>query len=444
MEHDITEAVQRLIFGLAAILIAAKVGAEVFERFLKLPAVLGELLAGVAISPHALGGISFGAFGPLFENLAELGEGGRAIPISNELWGVAQVAAVLLLFMVGLETNLRQFLRYSGPASVVAIGGVALPFALGAGATILMGFGEDLKDPTTLFVGAIMAATSVGITARLLSEKKKLDTPEGVTILAAAVVDDVIGIILLAVVVGIAATGEVSAFSIAEVGLKAVGFWLGLTFFGILLSRYISRAFLWFRSGGAVVGLAMALALLASGMAETFDLALIIGAYSIGLALSPTPLARSLEHSLHSIGEFLVPVFFVTLGMLVDLSAMKEAIGFGVVITVLAIVTKFVGSGLPALGVGFNRLGALRIAIGMVPRGEVALVIAGIGLARGAIEQDIFGVAILMTLVTTLLAPLFLGPAFDRPGSGRRASKKAGNPRDGLPVPGSEETPPSG
>jgi Kef-type K+ transport system membrane component KefB len=322
---------------------------------------------------------------------------------------------------VSLETNLQQFLRYSAPATIVAVGGVVVPFFAGAIATIVMGFGDDLKDPTTLFVGAIMAATSVGITARILSDRKKLDTPEGVTILGAAVVDDVLGVILLSIVVGITATGEVSVGNILEVGIKAFGFWLGLTFLGILISRYISSTFLWFRSRGAVAGMAVALAFLASGAAESFGLAMIIGAYSIGLALSTTPLARSIEHSLLPINELLVPVFFVSMGMLVDLGAMREAIGFGAVITVLAIVGKLVGAGAPALATGFNRRGALRIGVGMVPRGEVALVIAGVGLARNAVEEDIFGVAILMTLVTTLLAPLLMAPLFDRGGPGRRS-----------------------
>jgi Kef-type K+ transport system membrane component KefB len=417
-----------LVVRLAIILAAAKIGAEIAGRFLRIPPVLGELVAGIAIGPFALGGLHFGGFGPVFvipEN--------STIPVAAELFFVAQVAAVVLLFQAGLETNRRQFFKYVGPATAVAAGGVIVPLALGVAATLLFGFGstDSIRElGPALFVGAAMTATSVGITARVLADMRHLDTPEGVTILGAAVVDDVMGILVLAVVIGIEDTGAISVGSIGIIALKAVGFWLGLTAVGILASKGISAAIGRFRSLGAALALALALAFAAAGLAESFGLAMIIGAYSIGLALAETDLKRRIEEPMLMVSQFLVPVFFVVIGMQVDVPAiLKGALLFGVVLSVLAIVSKVVGAGVPALLVGFNRVGSLRISVGMVPRGEVALIIAGIGLASGAIDSELFGVVILMTIVTTIVAPLLLVPAFRGGGSGLRNPGPDAHPR---------------
>jgi len=426
--ENVTELVTHLVFQLTAILLAAKLAGEVCERWLKVPPVIGELLAGVAIGPFALGQFDItSGFGPLFPPPEGYGQGGSIIPVSTELWSIGQIGAIVLLFLAGLETNAKLFFKYAGPGLAVAAGGVALPFLFGVLATIAFGKADGFGDPAALFMGAVMTATSVGITARVLSERKKLDTPEGVTILGAAVIDDVLGILILSVVVGIAESGGVSGGEVLKVGVKAVGFWLGLTAIGFLLAHRLSRIGLGFKANGAVLGLALALALLASALAEQAGLAMIIGAYSIGLALSGTRLKEVLERQLVPVAHALVPVFFVVMGTLVDLGSMKSAIGLGVVITALAMVGKVVGAGLPALGVGFNLRGATRIGIGMLPRGEVALIIAGVALAEGVIGQDLFGVAIMMTVVTTVVAPILLVPAFDRPGSGLRPRRAGGS-----------------
>ncbi len=422
------EEVASLVLLLAFIILAAKLGGEMVQRFASLPPVLGELGAGILIGPFALGGIEIGSFGPLFEipfTINELGEKIEAItPVADELFFVAQVAAIILLFQAGLETNRQQFFRWIRPATAVAAGGVVVPFAFGFMATIVLGFASFDSTPDllpALFVGAIMTATSVGITARVLADIRRLDTPEGTTVMAGAVVDDVLGILIVAIIIGIADTGEVSVVDIGIIAAKAIGFWLGLMILGSLAAKRISDAFLWFRSPGVLVGLALFLAFMASAVAEIyFGLAMIIGAYTMGLALSNTELKHRIEDPMIQIGHFIVPVFFVVIGMQVDLGAMSGAIYFGIVLSILGIVSKIVGAGLPALAVGFNRRGAWRVALGMLPRGEVALIIAGIGLSSGVIGQDVFGVAILMTIVTTLVAPIFLVPAFASGGSGLR------------------------
>jgi Kef-type K+ transport system membrane component KefB len=424
---EVTEIVVRLLIQLAVILFAAKLAGEIAVRYLKLPPVLAELGAGVVIGPFALGGIAIPGFGPLFP-IPEVDGAPAVIPVSNELFALAQLGSIFLLFTIGLETNLRQFLRYAAPATAVALGGLILPFGLGVGATVLLGFAEGFTSPQALFMGAIMTATSVGITARVLGDLNRLDSPEGVTVLAAAVVDDVLGILVLTVVVGI---GTAESFSLGSVGLiafKAIAFWLGLTLVGILAAPYIERIIGRFRTQGADLVLIVALAFLAAGLAETFGLAFIIGAFSIGLALSITDLGRRVEEELVSINEVLVPVFFVVMGMLVDVGAMLNAVVFGLIISALAIVSKVFGSGLPALFSGFNLRGSTRIGVGMMPRGEVALIIAGIGLSQGLIGPIFFGVSIMMTVITTLVAPIALIPLFSRGGSGVRQTRASEEP----------------
>ncbi len=410
----------------AVIIVAAKIGGEVAERVLKIPAVLGELAAGVLIGPHALGGVDYwGVIGPIFHPVIESInnhdlENVAGLPF--ELYFLGQVAAVLLLFEAGLETNREQFVKYIRPATAVATGGVLVPFALGVLATVWFGF-ANFSSVTemipALFVGAILTATSVGITARVLADIRRLDSPEGVTVMASAVVDDVLGIIVLAVVVGIHNEGAVTATSVGGIFLKAVGFWLGLTIIGSLLARYISGVALFFRGAGSSFSIAVALGFLAAGIAEVhFGLAMIIGAYSLGLALSGTELKHRIETPMRNVGYLLVPVFFTVIGMQVDLGGfigsdnlLKLSL-FAVVITAAAIFSKVFGSGIPALLVGFSRRSSWRIAWGMLPRGEVALIVAGIGLASGVISEEIFGVAIIMTVVTTLIAPIFLIRSF--------------------------------
>jgi Kef-type K+ transport system membrane component KefB len=433
-DSGVAELVIQLLVQLAVILFAAKVAGELASRFLKVPAVLAELGIGIIIGPFALGAIPIPGFGPLFpvpipDATTLHNDVSAAIPVSDELFALAQIGSIVLLFAIGLETNLRQFLRYAGPATAVALGGVILPFTCGMGATVLFGFAgpDGFLSPEALFMGAIMTATSVGITARVLSDLNRLDNPEGVTIIAAAVVDDVLGILVLTVVVGINAAAGFSLGNLGWIAFKAIAFWLGLTVVGILVAPYIERAVNKFRAPGASLVLMVALAFLAAGMAEVFGLAFIIGAFSIGLALSTTELGHRVEEELSSISQILVPVFFVVMGMLVDVRSMQNAVVFGLIVSGLAVLSKALGSGLPAWVSGFNLRGSARIGTGMIPRGEVALIIAGIGLSQGIIGQDLFGVSIIMTVITTALAPVVLIPLFRGGGSGlRRPAGSAG------------------
>lgn len=407
---------------IGVILLIAKIAGEFTEKYLKQPSVLGELVAGMIIGPYALGAyINLPGVGSLFQLPHHIISN---IPVSTELYAFAQIAAVVLLFLAGLETNADTFLKFAGPATVIAIGGVILPFIFGYFATIIAGIGGQGE---ALFMGAIMTATSVGITARVLNDIQKLDTPEGVTVLGGAVVDDVLGILVLAVVVNLAATGNFDLASVGSVTLKAAGFYVIFTGLAIVFAKYIAKFVSMFKAPGAAVSVAVAIAFICSAVFEMFGLAMIIGAYSVGLALSTTKISHMLAEKLQGLYNATVPVFFVIMGMLVDFKAMGGALVFGLIICVLAVIGKIVGCGFAARLVGFNKTGAMRIGIGMIPRGEVALIVAGIGLSRGVIDSNLFGVSIMMTMVTTLLAPIFLVPAFNRPGSGQIKNTIKGN-----------------
>jgi Kef-type K+ transport system membrane component KefB len=426
---DMAHAMVRLVLELSVILIAARVGGGLFRHYLKLPSVLGEVTAGMLIGPFALGALDWPLFGVLFP-LPEAG-----MPLSPELYGFATLGSVILLFLAGLETDLALFFRYSVAGTVIGIFGVLFSFVLGSLCAVWFGIAPSLASPPALFLGTIATATSVGITARILSERRKADTPEGVTIMAAAVLDDVMGIILLAVVVGLAKGGgdhhSVDWGRIGLIAAKAFGFWLVCTAAAILAARRISRLLKISSDPATIASLALGLALLLAGLAETAGLAMIIGAYIMGLSLSRTDLVLFLQDQLQGAYDLLVPVFFCIMGMLVDFSAMKTAVLLGIVYTVLGILSKVLGCAIPALFLKFNLRGGLRIGVGMLPRGEVALIIAGVGLSSGTIGAELFGVAVMMTMLTTLMAPPLLVQLF-KGGPGTREGQADGVGEDQL------------
>jgi len=413
-----------LVIQLGVILLAARLGNYLVEKA-GVPGVLGELGAGVLIGPYLLGSFSLPGFP---HGIIPLQEG---FPISPELYGICSLAAVILLFMVGLETDLKLFLRYSLVGSFVGLGGVVASFVLGDLMAIvfskaLFGMSLGFFAPPCLFLGIMSTATSVGITARILSERKKLDSPEGVTILAGAVIDDVLGIIMLAIGMGVisatTSTGKVDWINIGIIAGKAVGIWLSATIIGLLVSRKISVILKWFRSRSSMAIVALGLALTLAGFFEEAGLAMIIGAYVMGLSLAKTDINHVIRENLDPVFQLLVPVFFTVMGMLVNvrLFVSGKVLLFGLLYTVIAILAKIVGGGLPSLLFNFNLRGAMRIGFGMLPRGEVALIIAGIGLSAGLLSPSIFGIGVLMTLITTLVAPPLLVFLFNNPASGLR------------------------
>ena len=438
-----------LALQIGLILFVAKLGGLMASIF-RLPSVLGELASGIAIGPYALGGIGFGT-GIFANGLIPAAPG--TMPITPELYGLCTIASVILLFLSGLETNLKMFLKFAFAGSIVGIGGVVASFMLGDLCTIYLlprflpdSFGylaplsetnlvRAILDPAALFMGIMSTATSVGITARILSERHKMDSEEGVTIMAGAVIDDVLGIIVLAIGMGIIKAEEAHAGSgsgikwlqIGKVALNAFGLWLGGTVMGILFGKKISGVLKLFKSPVTIGTLAFGLSLVIAGLFEAFGLTLIIGAYVMGLSLSRTDLKYMIQENLEPVYTFLVPVFFCVMGMMVDCRALcsEPVLLFGGIYTVLAVLAKIGGCAIPSLFCGFNVKGALRVGAGMIPRGEVALIIAGIGVStmvhgKPILTQEVFGIGIMMTLVTTLIAPPCLVGLFNIHGMGVR------------------------
>jgi len=424
--ESITELMAGLALQLGIIFFAVRLCGRLAKRC-GIPQVLGELIAGVIIGPYALGGIPLPSFP---HGIFPLGEGSLAV--SSELYAFAAIASVILLFTSGLETDIGLFLRYSLAGGIIGIGGVAISFVAGGMAGMFL-LGVPFADPRCLFLGILCTATSVGITARILSDQKKMDSPEGVTILAAAVFDDVLGIIALAVVLGIVAVaggsqGEgLHASELLAIAGKAFGIWLGFTALGLIFAKKLASMLKFFRNSTDFSILALGVALVLAGVFEKNGLATIIGAYIAGLSFSKTDIAPVIQEHIHGIYDFFVPVFFAVMGMMVDLREIVSptVLAFGAVYTGVAVLAKIIGCGGPALLLGFNGRGALRIGMGMVPRGEVALIIAGIGLASGILNQQTFGVVILMTLITTLAAPPLLSGALKLNGHGTRNPVKS-------------------
>ncbi len=438
---DLTARMTTLVIQLGVVLFAARLGNMLFER-LRIPGVLGELCAGVVIGPYLLGGLPLPIHG--FEHgLFAVAESVRSgsCPVTPELYGICSVAAIILLFLVGIETDLKMFVRYSVAGSLVGIGGVVVSFATGdfLGVWLLPSVmpkeSFSFLHPACIFLGVMSTATSVSITARILSERKKLDSPEGVTTLAAAVIDDVLGIVMLAIGMGLVAAsgggkeGHVNWGAIGMIALKAIGIWLGATVFGILVSRKVSSGLKHLGGNTEIAVAALGIALIVGGLFEEAHLAMIIGAYVMGLALSRTDISHMIREKLHPVYAFMVPVFFAVMGMMVNIRMMasRSVLVFGLVYTFVAVVAKLLGCGLPALLCNFNLRGAVRVGVGMVPRGEVALIVAGIGRASGLLSDEVFGVAVMMTLLTTVVAPPLLVLVYRSPLSGltRRGNERA-------------------
>ena len=448
-----------LVLQIGVIIFAAKLGGMV-ASFFKLPSILGELAAGIVIGPWALGGIGFGDgifSGGLFHGASlralHAETGVMYAATTPELYGFATLASIILLFLSGLETNLRLFLKYSFVGLMVGIGGVIGSFFLGnlCAVTLLPVFFEKFRylsemplsqamvDAAPMYMGIMSTATSVGITARILSERKKMDSEEGVSIMAGAVIDDVLGLVVLAIGNGIiaatmaaksaggAASGGVNWGAIGMVAVKAFGVWLGATLIGVVIAKKMSWLLKLFKSDHAIATLAFGLAMILAGFFECMGLAMIIGAYVMGLALSRTDLKHMIQETLAPVYTFLVPIFFCVMGMMVDCTALmsKPVLIFGAIYTALAVIAKVAGCALPSLFCGFNLIGSLRIGAGMIPRGEVALIIAGLGLSNGYLSQEVFGIGIMMTLITTVVAPPMLVGLFNIKRDGIRGQRKA-------------------
>lgn len=376
--------VEAFLFVLIAILGSAKLLGELAERIGQ-PAVLGELLAGVL-----LGGSLLGIVDPSVEVIHLL----------------AEVGVIVLLFEIGLETDLRRLLKVGGASSLVAVVGVFAPFVMGYLTAAAMG----LAQLQAVVVGAALTATSVGITARVLSDLGRLQEPEGQIVLGAAVIDDVVGLIILAVVARLVAGAEVTPGSVVVTTLVAFGF-LGVT---LLVGRLVvPPVFRWLETLGRASTLgtmALVLAFVTAYLADAAGSALIIGAFAAGVVLAPTPQAKGIQRGVVSLGQFFVPIFFVSVGAAVEIQsfAQPDVLAIGLALIVVAIVGKVIAGYAPLWFKGKK----LVIGVGMVPRGEVGLIFAQMGLTAGVLDAGLFSALTLMVMVTTFMAPPLLKVLF--------------------------------
>jgi Kef-type K+ transport system membrane component KefB len=363
---------------------AAKLLAEIFER-LKQPGIVGEILAGVLVGPSVLGWIQPNA---VLTALAELG-------------------VMFLLFRVGLEVRASELMRVGGTALLVASLGVIVPFA--AGWAIMLAWGESQTE--AIFVGAAMVATSVGITAQVLSGMGLIGHAASKVILAAAVFDDVLGLIVLAIVSSVA-RGSLNVAELVLTSVAAVGFTLVVAKWGTrAMSTVVPGLRTRLRAGEVQFNIAMIVLFGLAVLALYAGVAAIIGAFLAGMALSET-----LEHRVHSlahgVSELLVPFFLAGIGLHVDLRIFSSAeilLVSGIVL-VAAVLSKMVGCGLGALGMGWAN--ALRVGVGMAPRGEVGMVIAQLGLTLGVVAGRVYGIVVFMAVATTMIAPPLLALAY--------------------------------
>lgn len=389
-----------VVLALAVILIAAKLGGDVAVR-LGQPAVLGELIVGVILGNLTL--VGFGGMEPL----------GQEPTIAM----LAELGVLILLFEVGLEATVRDMVKVGLPSLLVALLGVVTPFVLGwgVGAWVL----PDESVYVHLFLGATLTATSVGITARVLRDLDKSRTPEARIILGAAVIDDVLGLVILAVVAGvIQAADQGRGVSLGATGLvmaKALVFLVGALVLGMWLSPRLFARAAQLRGPGVLLATALSFCFLLAYLSSIMGLAPIVGAYAAGLILEDVHYRdfagrgeRPLEELIQPVASVLVPVFFVLMGMRVDLTAFAhtEVLGLAALLTVAAIIGKQACS-LGAMGRGLDHLS---IGIGMVPRGEVGLIFASIGMSltiggMPVVSPAIYSAIVIMVILTTMAAP---------------------------------------
>jgi len=390
-----------------AMLVSAKVFGELAERIGQ-PAVLGELVAGVILGGSVLGVIP--ADGPIHETIRIF----------------AEVGVALLLFEIGLETDLKEMFRVGPAASLVAVVGVVSPFLLGFLYWMIVQpdigvHAEGITDTmVAIFVGATLTATSVGITARVLSDLKRIHTPEARVIIGAAVVDDVLGLVILAIVSGLAAGAALSILGIAKVFAIAVGFLVAAVIIGNFIAPKLFNLVDQMRVRGVLLVSAISFALLIAALAGLAGSALIIGAFAAGLVLSSTNQFDLIVEKVEPVADIFTPLFFVSIGASVDVSLFipgsetfnPAVLGVGGALLIIAIIGKVVSG--YSVGWGKNKLSHLAIGVGMVPRGEVGLIFADIGLRRGILSSEVFSAVLIMVMLTTFISPPLLKVIFRR------------------------------
>jgi len=384
-----------IIIAVGILLASAKLMGELFSR-IKLPIVLGELLAGMIIGPFALG-----AF------LLHPDTGESILQIGPEIRTLGEIGAIVILFMAGLEMTPKEFLRGGKASFTVGTLGVVVPFF--AGLLVFQAFGFDALQ--AMMIATALTATSIAISIQVLKEFNKIKTPEARLIIAAAVVDDILAIAVLSVVTsfgGAEALDNIDLLDITFTILKVLGFFAAILIAAIFIIPKVITPRIW-KSTGSVEGIATASFFGAAAIAGMLGLSPIVGAFAVGMALSATKVFEKIENFISRIGLIFAPLFFAIIGAQVDFRTVNlDVLMLSAVVIAIAIATKLFGCGLPAMLFLKNKAAGMRVGIGMISRGEVGLIVAGVGLSSGVLTGDVYTTIVLMVAVTTIITPIWL------------------------------------
>ena len=392
------EAFIHVLLSLAILLFAAKIFAEIFHKF-RLPVVLGELLAGIVMSPFAFGAI------PLFD--------GKPIVILNEtVHQIGEISGIVILFIAGLEITPREFLRGGAASFTVGACGVVVPFFVGYYVFTLFGLG----GLQAVLVATALTATSIAISIRVLAELGKMQTQEAKLILGAAIVDDILAIAVLSVVTTMAQTGNMTPniIDIAFLIIKVLGIFVALLVGAVVIIPRILHADRLWKSRGSIEGIVTASFFGASAIAAIVGLSPIVGAFAVGMAIASTKIIGRVEEYVEKLEIIFAPLFFAIIGAQVNLTGVNLYVLFlAAIVVIVAISTKLIGCGLPAILFLKSKSRAMKVGIGMISRGEVGLIVAGIGVTSGALTSNIYTTLIIMVAVTTVITPLWLKKAYN-------------------------------
>jgi Kef-type K+ transport system membrane component KefB len=388
-----------IIISISILLFSAKIFAEIFHR-IKQPVVLGELLAGIIVGPYALGGL------PLFD-------GQPLVVLDETLKYLGELAAIVILFIAGLEITPREFLRGGAASFTVGALGVIIPFAVSF--MVLSLYGLDSFE--ILLIATAMTATSIAISIQVLTELGKMQSKEARLILGAAIVDDILAIAILSVVLTMVQSGNTSPqiMDVAFLILKILGLFAVLLIGAIfLIPRILHREKLW-RSRGSIEGITTAIFFGIAGVAAYVGLSPIVGAFAAGMAVASTKLIKQVEEYAQKLQFIFAPLFFAIIGAQVDLRGVNiDVLIIAGIIIAIAVLTKLVGCGLPSMLFLKDKTKSMRVGIGMVSRGEVGLIVAGVGVTSGVLSTDIYTSIIIMVAVTTIITPLWLKKSYKK------------------------------
>jgi Kef-type K+ transport system membrane component KefB len=393
------EALIHVLISLAILLFAAKIFAELFNK-LRLPAVLGELVAGIIVGPFALGAL------PLFD-------GKPIVVLSETVREIGELSGVVILFIAGLQITPKEFLRGGAASFTIGACGVVVPFFVGYYAFTFFG----LAALQSILIATALTATSIAISVRVLTELGKMQTMEARLILGAAIVDDILAIAVLSVVTTMVQTGDMTPniLDITFLILKILGIFAALLIGAIFIVPKVLHAERLWKSRGSIEGIVTASFFGASGIAALVGLSPIVGAFAVGMAVASSRIIRRVEEYVDKLEIIFAPLFFAIIGAQVDLTGVNlNVLYLSSIIIIVAIVTKLIGCGLPAMIFLKDRTKSLKVGIGMISRGEIGLIVAGIGVTSGALSSNIYTTVIIMVAITTIITPIWLKKAYSK------------------------------